>query len=103
MFALEYIILYIDDPDAKMIRHYLVIPSLSLQKIIRSIYHSNRPQVCRLFRRQLRLLYSSTTLKFEPALLQSLVVPIVYFLHTNTMLNTTRTIKVSSEKLPEAS
>lgn len=62
----------------RWLRHYLMTPSISLQ-IIRCIYHSNRPQICSQFRRQLLLLYSSTTLKFELTLLQSLVVPIAYF------------------------
>jgi hypothetical protein len=42
-------------------------------------------------------------MKFQPTLLQSLVVPIGIFLLKDTMLSTTRTIKVSSEdcqKLP---
>lgn len=94
-FAFE-ILFCMDDPVAEPERHYYVLTSIAPQ-IIHCGYRSIRLQVCCFFRSQWLSLYSSTTLKLEPVLLQSLVVPIVYFLQTDTMSNTTRSIKVSSE------
>jgi hypothetical protein len=50
----------------------------------------------------LLLLYSSTDLKFEPALLQSLVVPIAYFSSNRYDVKDNTNYQSVVRKLPEA-